>query len=162
MSGLQSSGNRRRRITSCVHHVSSVVVLRLVQKRLNAGLDEAPGTGVQGFFLTPHNGLGVLVGVQVLLQQCPWERIKLLDTGNGSVLDAFVGTMFVKRGIHLTRTQDDTVDLIGVVNGLAMFSLRNDPLEVRISDKVVNVGTGQRVTQQRFREEDNKSCDNVS
>lgn len=158
MSGFQTSGHRRRRIASCVHHVASVVVLSLVQECLNTWLDEAPGASIQGFFLTPNDGLGVLVCVQVLLKERPWEGVELLDTGDGRVLDALLATVLVQSGVHLAGAQDDSFNLVRLTDRLAVFWIRNDPLEVRIARKVLNIRSSEGVTEERLRKEDNQCC----
>jgi hypothetical protein len=95
-------------------------------------LGEAPCTGVKRFFLTPNNGLGIGVHIEVLLQQLPWEWVQLLDTSNGGVFQIVVCAMLIQRGIDLTSAKNDTINLSGFVDGLSVFRVRNDPFELRI------------------------------
>lgn len=110
MAGLQSSSYTGAWVTASIHDVLAVVELSLVQQGLQTRLRERPSSGVKGLFLTPDDGLGVRVHVQVLLQLLPWEGVELLNTGNGSALEALLGTVLVQSGVYLTGTEDDAVD----------------------------------------------------
>lgn len=158
MAGLQSSSHTCARVTASIHDVFTVVVLCLVQKGLQAGLRERPGTGVKRLLLAPHDGLGVGVLVEVLLQLLPREGVELLNAGDGSILVALVGTVLVERGVDLAGTQDDAVDRLGVVDAVAVLWVGDDPLELRVSSELLNRGTGQRVAEKRLGEEQNESC----
>lgn len=157
--GLETSGDGSRRVTASVHDVLAVVELGLVEQSLDAGLGEAPGTGVQRLLLGPDNGLGVLVGVEVLLEQLPGEWVELLDTGNSNVVDVVVGTVLLQGSVDLTSAKNDTVNLLSRLDGASlMLRVRNDPLELRIrSGEIFNAGARKRVAQQGLGEEDDES-----
>lgn len=157
VAGLVTGGNRGAGGTTGVQHVAAVVVLSRVQERLKTRLGVTPGTGVQRLFLAPDNVLGVGVAVQVLLELRPREGVELLNTGDGGVADALALTVLGQRGVHLTRAKDDTLDLLGLVNGGAVGRVGDDPLEVGVAGELLKRRAGNRVTQERLREEDHES-----
>ena len=61
MAALETGGNTCAWVSSGVENMSSVVVLGLVQHRLDTRLSEGPCTGVQRLLLGPDNVLGVRV-----------------------------------------------------------------------------------------------------
>jgi hypothetical protein len=71
------------------------MVFRVVQKSFDSRLGERPCSSVKRFFLTPYDGLGVWVRVEVFFQLLPWEGIELLDAGNSCVLDVVVGAVLL-------------------------------------------------------------------
>ena len=75
MRPLQPRRHTRTGIPPCIHDVFPVMVLGLVQECLDSRLGEAPSACVQGFFLCPDDGLGIWVGVEVLAQLGPGERV---------------------------------------------------------------------------------------
>lgn len=154
---LQSRRHTTAGVTGGEHDVLVVVMLGVVEKGLDSGLSEDPSTGVGGLFLTPDNGLGVRIRVEVLFELLPWEGEDLLDTGNGGVLEALVGTVFVERGVDLTRAEDHTVNVFRFSYRFAVLGFGDNPLELRVSGEVFNRRPCKRVTEERFREEDNKS-----
>jgi hypothetical protein len=110
-------------------------------------LDETPRTSVKRFLLTPDNGFGVLVHVKILFELCPWEWIQLFNASNGCLVVSFFSSVLVQGGVHLSRTQDDSVNLVRFNDRFAMFWVRDNPLEVGITSKVFNVGACERVSQ---------------
>jgi hypothetical protein len=155
---LETSGGRGAGVAAGVHDVLAVVVLCLVEEGLDAGLGVAPGAGVEGLLLGPDDGLGVGVLVEVLAQLLPREGVELLDAGEGDVVDVVGGAVLVQRGVHLARAQHDAVDLVVRLDlAREVRRVRDDPLELRVADKLVEVGTGERVAQQRLGEEEDES-----
>lgn len=135
------------------------MVLGVVQKGLNAGLGEAPGTGVERLLLRPDDGLGVGVLVKVLLQLLPREGVELLEASDGDVVDLVVGAVLVQGGVDLASAKNDTLDLLRLLDGTGLvLGVRDDPLEVRVADELVNVGASNGVTKQRLGEEDDEGC----
>ena len=65
MRALESRGYAGTGIPACIHDVSSVMMLGLIQQGLDSRLGEAPRARVEGFFLCPYDGFGVGVGVEV-------------------------------------------------------------------------------------------------
>lgn len=88
--------------------------------------------------MTPNDGLSVGVHVEILLQLLPWEGVQLLDTSDGSVFEAVIGAMLVERSVHLTRTEDNTIDLLGFVDAGTVFGIGDDPLELRVASEFFN------------------------
>lgn len=134
----------------------AVVELGLVQQSLDSGLSETPGSGVQWLLLTPDDCLGVLVAVEVLLELLPWERVQLLNSSDGGVLQTVVGTVLVESGVDLTRAENDTVNLFRLGNGLAVFRVGDDPFELGITSELLNRRTSKRVSEKRFGEENDE------
>jgi len=130
-----------------------IMILRIVQKGLNSRLGEGPGTGIKGFLLTPNDGLGVRVHVEVFLKLLPREGVELLDTSDGCVLEAIIGSVFVEGSVNLTSTENDTLNLFRVANGIAVLWVGDDPLELRFAGKFLNWRPSQRVTEERLGEE---------
>lgn len=155
MAGLQARRDGRAGIAARKQHVLVVVVLRLVEQRLDARLREAPRARVQRLLLRPHDVLGVRVRVQVLLQLLPGEGVQLLDARDGCVFDALVGPVLVQRGVDLARADYDAGDVLGGVDFAGgVGGVRDDPLEVRVAGEVGEVGAGDGVAEEGFGEED--------
>ena len=132
-------------------------MLGVVQQGLDTRLRKGPGASVERLLLGPDNGLGVGVLVQVLLQLLPWEGVELLNAGDGGVVELVLGAMLNQRGVDLAGAENDAVDLFGGrdLAGL-MCRVRDDPLEVGVTGKVLNVRAGNGVAQERLREEDDE------
>ena len=157
MDGLETGGHGSTRSATSVEDVTAVVVLGSVEQSLNTRLGVAPGTGVQGLLLAPDDVLGVGVAVQVLPELGPREGVELLDTSDGSVADVVSLAVLGQSGVDLARAEDHTLNLLGLIDGTAVGRVRDDPLEVRVTGERVEVRAGDRVTQERLGEEDNKS-----
>ena len=149
MTALQSSGDTGTRVSTCVQDMATVVVFGSIEQGLDTGLGETPWSGVEGLFLCPDNGLGVGVRVKVFLELLPWEGVELLDTSDGRVGELVLLTVLDEGSVDLACAEYHTLDLFlggdlefrGLVGGV-----RDDPLEVRISGKVLNAGTCKRVS----------------
>jgi len=50
-----------------------------------------------------------------------------------------IGTMLVKGNICLTGTEDNSIDFFRFNDGLAVFRVRNDPLEMGVTSKFFNI-----------------------
>lgn len=156
MDRLETSGDGSAGSATGVQNVTAVVVLGLVQQSLDTGLGVAPGTGVQRLLLGPDDVAGVGVAVQVLLQLSPREGVQLLNTGDGGVADAVGFTVLGKSSVDLSRAEDDALDLLGLVDLLAVGGVGDDPLEVRVAGEALDVRASKRVTEQGLREEDHE------
>lgn len=99
---------------------------------------KAPSTSVQRFLLSPDNCFGVRILVKILLKLLPWEWIQLFDSGNGSILVSIVGTVLVQSGVYLTRAEDDAINVGVVIDGLSVFRIWNDPLELRLARELID------------------------
>ena len=137
VAALETSGDRSARGTASIQDVAAVVVLSSVEQSLNTGLDKAPSTSVERLLLGPDDVLGVRVAVQVLLELSPWEGVELLDTGDSGVANALALTVLGKSSVDLTRAQDDTLNLLWLINGGTMSGIRDDPAEVRVTSELV-------------------------
>ena len=157
MHGLQTGSHTSAWVTAGVHDVLAIMVLGLVQQSLQTRLSERPGTSIKGLLLAPNDGLGVGIHVQILLQLLPGEGVKLLDASDSGVLEAIVGTVLVQRGIDLTGTEDDAVDLLWIIDSVTVLWVRDNPLELGVSGELFYRRAGKRVTKKRLREEDNES-----
>lgn len=155
---FETGGNRCARGTTGVEDVAAVVVLGSIQQGLDTGLGETPGTGVQRLLLSPDDVLGVGVAVEVLLELSPGEGVQLLDTGDGSVADVVGLTVLDQSGVHLTRAENHTLNLLGLVNGGAVSGVGDDPLEVRVASELGEIRASNGVTQERLGEEHDQSC----
>lgn len=154
---LQTSGDGCARVAARVHDVLAVVVLGLVQQSLDARLSKAPSTSVQRFFLGPDNRLGIRVAVQVFLELLPREGVELLNTCNGDIVNLVFGTVLVQRSIDLTCAKNDTRDFLARLDVLGLVSwVLDDPVELRITSKLLNVGARKRVAEERLGEEDDE------
>lgn len=160
--GLQSRRDRRTRVSARIHDMLAVMVLRVVQQRLDSRLREAPSTGVERLLLAPNNGLGIRIHVQVFLQLLPWEGVQLLDTRDGSVGELVLSAVLVECGINLSCAEDDPLDLLRVVDRLAVLFVGDDPAEVGIAGEFLDAGAGERVAEEGLGEEEDESCIKVS
>lgn len=156
--GLETGGDGRGRSAASVQDVTAVVMLGGVEKRLKAGLSVRPGTRVQRLLLAPDDVLGVGVAVQVVLQLSPREGVQLFHPSDGGVADALSLAVLDKGSVDLARTDDDTLDLLGCVDGRAVGGVGDDPPEVRVTGERLDIIASNRVTQQRLGEEDHQSC----
>lgn len=156
MGSFQTTGNTGTWIPSSVEDVSPVVVLGLVEQGLDSWLDETPGTGIERFLLAPDNILSIGVAVEVLLQLLPWEWVQLFNSGDSGVGDVVGGTVFLEGSVDLARAENHTFDLLGLVNGVSVLGIGDDPLEVRFAREVLNRRSSKWVTEERFGEEDNE------
>ena len=138
MDGLETGGDGGTGGATGVENVTAVVVLGLVQQGLNTRLGVAPGTGVQRLLLGPDDVAGVGVAVQVLLQLSPREGVQLLNTSDGSVADTVGLTVLEESSVDLARAQDDTLNILGLIDLLAVGGVGDDPLEVRLASELLN------------------------
>lgn len=106
--------------------------------------------------MTPDNGLGVSVCVEVLFEKLPWEWVQLLNTGDSSVLNVIVGAMLMKSSVDLSTTENDALNLLWLVNSLAVLGIWDDPFELRVTSELLNWRSGNRMTEQRLGEEDDE------
>jgi len=156
MACFQSSCDTCARVSSRIHHVFSIVVFGVVQEGFNARLSKAPCSRIQWLLLTPNDRLCVWIHVEILLEQLPGEGVELLDASDGCVLVALVGAIFVEGGVDLTSAENDAIDFIWFGDGVAMLRVGDNPLELRFASELLNTRSGNGVTEQRLREENNE------
>jgi hypothetical protein len=53
--------------------------------------------------------------------------------------------VFIERSINLTSAENNSIDFFWLVDGLAMFGVCDDPLELRVTSEILNRGSGNRV-----------------
>ena len=82
--------------------------------------------------------------------------MQLLNTGDGSVADVVGFAVLGKGGVHLARAENDTLNLLRLIDGGSMSRVGNDPLEVRVASELLNRRASKWVTKERLREEDHK------
>lgn len=109
------------------------MVFGVVKKCLDARLCEGPGSGVEGLFLTPYDGLGVRVHVEVLLELLPWEGVELFNSCDGGVFVTVVGAVLVEGCVYLAGAENYALDLLGVIDGIAVFGVGDDPFKLRVA-----------------------------
>lgn len=136
---LQPGRNAGAGISACVHDVSPVMVLRLVQQGLNARLHGTPSTSIKRLFLRPDNSLRIWIRVQVLLELSPWEGVELFETGDGRGGVTKILAMLEESGEDLACAEDDTLNLVVRLDFVGCVSLvGNDPLEMRFASEILN------------------------
>lgn len=86
----------------------------------------------------------------------PWEGVELFDTGDGGVLEAIGLTVFVEGSVDLTGTDDYSVNFVMVDDEFSVFWVWDDPAEVGVAKKIVDVGAAEWVSKEGFGEEDAK------
>ena len=118
-----------------------IMMLRLIQQGLDAGLGETPGAGIERLFLAPDDVLGVGVHVEVLPELGPGEGVELLDAGDGRVFVFLVGAVLVQGDVDLAGAEDDALDFFRGGDGLVVFGVGDDPLEVGFAGEVVDRGS---------------------
>lgn len=138
MTGLKTSGHTSAWISTCIHDMLSIVVLGVVQQCLDSRLSETPSTGIERFFLSPNDGLGVRVHIKIFLKLLPWEGVELFDTSECCVFDVIIGTVFAQSRINLSSAEDNTLNVLRLVDRFAMFGIRNDPAELRVTGEFFN------------------------
>lgn len=156
---LETGGDRGAGVSASVHDVLASVVLSVVEQSLNAGLGEAPSTGVKRLLLAPDNCLGVGVHVEVLLKLLPREGVQLLNASEGNIVDLVLGSVLVKSGPDLTSAENDTLNLVRRLDSTSlMLRIGDDPLEASIlASELLDVAARERMTEERLREEDDES-----
>lgn len=133
------------------------MVLRVVQQRLDPRLSEAPRASIERLLLRPDDILRVRVAVEVLFELLPGEGVQLLNAGDGHVADVIVGAVLVQRGVDLACAKDDTRDLfLGLDVAARVRGVLDDPFEVRLASELVDARSGQGMSQQALREEENE------
>lgn len=98
-------------------------------------------------------GIGVLV--EMRRQQVVRQGRNLLDPRNGNVVDLAVFTLLEELEVDLARAQDMTLDLVGRDEVLGV-GFGQVSLEGRLADKLVEARLDERMTEKRFREEDDQ------
>ena len=106
--------------------------------------------------MTPYDGLGVRVHIQILLELLPWEGVELLNASDCGSVKLLTSAMLVKGSINLTGAEDYAFNLCRFFDGLAMLRIWDDPLKMRFASKVLNVGTRQGMAKQKLGKEENK------
>lgn len=141
MDVLETGGDGCAGVSASVHDVLAVVVIGVVEKSLDTGLNEAPSTGVEGLLLTPDDSLGVGILVKVLLELLPGEGVELLNTGQGNVVDVVILTVLGEGSPDLTTAENHAVNLLRSLDGASLvLRVRDDPLEASVlTGELLNV-----------------------
>jgi hypothetical protein len=156
MACLKTRSHRSTGVTSSIHDVFPVMVLRDVKDRLDTRLREGPGTRIKRLLLAPHDSLSIRVAIEVLLNLLPREGVELLDTRDGGIGDALVEAVLVQRGVDLAGTEDHALDFLGRDGGAAVLGLGDDGAELGVADELVDGGAGERVAEEGLGEEDDE------
>ena len=162
MRRLHASCDGSAGVSARVHDVFPIMILCVVEQRLDAWLREGPCTRIKGFLLGPDDGFCVGVHVEVLLEPHPGERIELLDASDCHVFEGVVGAVLVQSHIDLARAEYYAVDLVGGGDCSSfMGGVGKDPAEAGLTNEVFDVGPGQGVAQEGLGEEENESWMNT-
>ena len=156
MRGLQSGCYTGAGVSTGVHNVLVIMMFGLVEEGLNAWLGERPRAGIKRLFLAPNDCLSVRIHVKVLLQLLPWKRVQLLNARDGRVEVFVFGPVFMQCDIYLAGTEDDTVNLLWISNGVAVLWVRDDPSEMCVAGELLNGGAAERMSKKRLREEEDE------
>ncbi len=157
MCRLQSSSYTGAGVATGVHDVLAIMILCLIEQGLDSRLGERPCARIKRLFLAPNDCLGVRVHVKIFLQLLPWERVQLLNARDGGVGKFVVGPVLMQRSVYLAGTENNTVNLRRVSNGIAVLWVRNDPSEMSIARKFLNGGPTEWMSEKRLGEEDDQS-----
>ena len=68
--------------------------------------------------------------VEVFLELLPGEGVELFDTSDGSVFEVVIRAVFMERGVDLSGTEDDTLNLLRFIDASAVLGVWDDPLEL--------------------------------
>ena len=152
MATLQSRGNTRARIPARIHDMFPIMVVRLIQQRLDPRLGEAPRARVERLLLAPDDVLSVGVGIEVVTQLGPGEGVQLLDARDGDVVDLLVEAVLLQRGVHLSGANNNALDRGRRGDGV----IRDDPAEMRVAGELVDRGAGEGMAEEGFGKENTK------
>ena len=131
MTRLQPRRHARTWISASIHTMPSVMMLRMVQQRLNSWLHETPRPSIERLLLTPHDRLRVGVLIEVVTELRPWEGIHLLDARDRDIFATFGFAVFDDGGVDLACAHDDAINAVMRVDGAGFVGrVGNDPLEV--------------------------------
>jgi hypothetical protein len=155
---LQSGSHTGAWVSTCIHDMATVMMLGVIEQRLDSWLSETPCTSVKRFFLTPDYRLSVWIRVKVLLELGPWEWMQLLNTCDGCLSHALLSTMLHQCDVDLTCAENDTLDLVVWFEiTVIMAWIWHNPLEVRVTSEFAKGGTGRWMTEEGFTEEEDQS-----
>lgn len=151
---LEARSHARARVAARIHDVPPVMVLRLVEQRLDAGLCEAPGSRVERLFLRPDNVLRVGVRVEVFLDELPGERVQFFDARNGRVGQAVLGAVLVQCCVDLACAEYYALDVLWgadleVVDAFVR-GVRDYPPELGVAGEFVQIRASERVAEERL------------
>lgn len=104
MRPFQSRSHTGTGIPSSIHDMLSIMMLGVIQQRLDSRLRETPCASIQRLFLSPYDGLSVRVHIEILLELLPWEGVELFNTGDGDGVEVVLFAMFVKGDVSLAST----------------------------------------------------------
>jgi len=119
--------------------------------------DIRPRAHVLRLLLAPDQAGVAAVGVGDFGEAVAMQRVELLDADDRGIGDLVLLAVVEEVVVDLARAEDDAVDFVGFDNRFAVFRVGNDPLEVRLFCEVFDIGAGNWVSEQGFREEDNES-----
>ena len=137
---LRSSGDTGTRVPPYISDPFPSMTCRFVHDRLDPRLNVLPGSTIQRLFLTPNDGLGIGIPVQILLDLRPREWVELFQASNCSIPDAVVLPVFVESSVYLARTENDSLDILRRGDGVVgMLGIWNDVLELRVTCELLDL-----------------------
>jgi len=143
---LQTGSNRSARRTSSVPNVLISMLAALAKDGLHPWLNVAPGTSIQGLLLGPDDVLGIGELFEFVAELSPREGVQLLNTGNGDVVDIVRGTVLVEGSVYLSGAYQKALALLRGLDSVSVLRIGNEPLEVGVTGKVLDVGAREGVT----------------
>jgi len=132
------------------------MVFCIPKESIHPWLSKAPGTSVKRLLLGPDNFLQIRVLVKGIPQLSIWEGVKLLDTGDGNVINIVGSTVLVEGSVDLTRTDKHAGAILWRLDSVAVFWVWYDPFEVSLVAEVFKVGASKRMTEESLREEEDE------
>ena len=89
--------------------------------------------------MTPYNVLCIGISIKVLLELRPREWVELFDASNGYILELLACSVLGEGGVDLSGAEDNTFNLVGIFNRLAMLGIWENPLKVGNTNEILNV-----------------------
>ena len=151
---LVACGNGGRRVSSRV--TQRKIDTSLLDRGIQPWLHVPVGTHLEGFLLAPDKVLEGRVSLESVSEKRVWKWVELFNLEERSLSVTKILTLLEKRCVHLSGAENKPLDAGLVVDGVAELLIFDDPGEVRVSGELRQVRPGQRVPEQRLREEDDQ------
>lgn len=125
MASLETSSNASARIPSCILNIFARVMLCIADDGIQSWLYKAPATGVKRLLLGPDDFVQIGVFVQLITELRPREGVQLLNANDSDIINLVSFAVFDKRGVYLTRANQETGTFGWIFNRGPMPGLRN-------------------------------------
>lgn len=138
---LDTRGGTGTWSATCKEHPPSNMVVCLAQDCVQPIAHVMPRPAIVVLLLCPNKFCRIRVLIEVGPHLFPGERMKLLYSCNGRVLDSCHLSVLLDRGIHLAGAENHTLNCFRMGNGTPVLRVRNDWLESGRASEVSNTGT---------------------